>query len=251
MILRVREVHAGFGETRILDGVSFEAPAGSITAVIGPSGSGKSTLLRSVNRLDEDRDGYWIRGSILQGDREILAPGVDVHALRREVGLVFQKPLVFPTSIEGNVLFGVKHLGLVPRSRWEAIARETLEAAALWDEVRDRLHRPARELSQGQQQRLSIARALAVEPRILMLDEPTASLDPRSTGLVEELMGDLSRRTTVILVTHDLDQARRVSQQAVFLDRGRVVEAGPTARLFDSPAEDRTRAYVSRAVSRP
>lgn len=248
--LSLTGLSAGFGTARVLDEIALEAPGSAVTAIIGPSGSGKSTLLRTVNRLDEDQDGYWCRGSIRLDDRELLGE-IDVNALRREIGIVFQKPLVFPASIEANVLFGVRHLPRIPRDRWPAIVRETLEAAALWDEVSERLHRPARELSQGQQQRLSIARALAVEPRILMLDEPTASLDPRSTGLVEDLLLRLGKRMTVILVTHDLDQARRVSQVTAFLDRGRIVEQGPTDRLFEAPVEARTRDYVTRGAGAP
>jgi phosphate transport system ATP-binding protein len=245
-VLQIRSLSVRIGGTLVLDGVDLAVRARELTAIVGPSGAGKSSLLRAINLLDVHEPGYVRTGRILFGDQDITAPGVDANRVRQSIGMVFQKPVVFPTSVAGNVLFGVRHLALEPRAAWPAILEAALRRSALWDEVKDRLDAAARALSQGQQQRLCLARALAVKPDVLLLDEPTASLDPRSTELVEESVVALTRTTTVVLVTHNLGQARRVAAGAAVMVDGRVVEAGCAADVLSAPRSTGARAYLTR-----
>lgn len=237
-LLEVRNLGVSFRGRAILKDVSFAVPAQRLTAVLGPSGAGKSTLLRALNRLLEETEGFTIEGEALLWGRDTLDPAVDPDYLRRCLGLVSQKPVVFPLSIRDNVLFGVKHLRLAPRARWDAIVEEALQAVGLWDEARDRLHETARSLSVGQQQRLCIARALAVRPEALLLDEPTSALDFRAAERIESLLVSLKRRCTLVLVTHDLGQAARLAEHAVYLQPdaagARVTYTGAVRQLVSS-----------------
>lgn len=244
--IRVEHLNASFGAFQALHDITLTLPAGQVTAVIGPSGCGKSTFVRCINRMHEETPGGRVWGQIYLGDEPVYGPEVDPVQVRRRVGMVFQRPTPFPTmSILGNVVAG---LTLPPGRKpgdLEAIAERSLRQAGLWDEVKDRLHAPAVGLSGGQQQRLCIARALAVEPEVLLLDEPCSSLDPISTGKVEETIMQLAGRYTVVLVTHNVQQATRVSQMTAFFLLGRVIEFGPTAQLFTNPSHAETEAYIT------
>jgi phosphate transport system ATP-binding protein len=234
-----------FGATHALDAISLAVPRGGVTALIGPSGCGKSTLLRSVNRLDDGLPGMRCAGTIRLEDADIRDPRVDPAALRRRVGMVFQRSNPFRTSVIENVVYGPRLHGLAEGPALEALAERALRRAALWDEVKDRLQEPALALSGGQQQRLCIARALANEPDVLLLDEPASALDPGATQRIEELLYDLRRDVTIIIVTHNLQQAARVSDRTAFLLAGRLVEVGDTAQLFTRPRDERTEAYIT------
>ncbi len=234
-----------YGAERALQDVSLTVESGQVMAVIGPSGCGKSTLLRVVNRLVERTPGVRVAGRVAVGGEDVLGREVSLEALRRRVGMVFQQPNPFPFSIYDNVAYGLRIRGERDPARLRARVQAALREAGLWDEVRGKLARPARALSGGQQQRLCIARALAVEPEVLLMDEPTAALDPLSTARIEELMDRLRGRYTVLLVTHNLQQAARVSDQTALLYRGGLVEAGPTPELFTAPKAARTEQYLT------
>jgi phosphate transport system ATP-binding protein len=234
-----------FGATRALDAVSLRVPRRSVTALIGPSGCGKSTLLRSVNRLDDGLPGMRHEGRILLDGADLRDRLVDPAALRRRVGMVFQRSNPFRASVLENVAYGPRLHGVTDGPGLEALAERALRRAALWEEVKDRLHAPAHSLSGGQQQRLCIARALANEPDVLLLDEPASALDPLATQRIEELLYDLRREVTIVIVTHNLQQAARVSDRTAFLLAGRLVEVDDTARLFTSPRSERTEAYIT------
>ena len=239
---------AWYGSTRAVKAVSVEFAPGDVTAIIGPSGCGKSTLLRCLNRMHETIPGARVEGRVLLEGRDIYARGANPIAVRRHVGMVFQRPTPFPTmNIRDNVAAGLRVAdgGTPPRAEVDAIVERALRRAALWDEVKDRLKASALALSGGQQQRLCIARALATEPRVLLLDEPTASLDPLGAQRIEELVYELRGDMTVVIVTHNMQQAARVSDQTVFMLAGELVEVAPTARLFTTPADERTEAYVT------
>ena len=245
VILETDDLSVAYYSQTALRRVSLSVPAGTVMAVIGPSGCGKSTLLRVMNRLAERSPGARITGAVyLHGDN-ILARDTDLSHLRRRVGMVFQQPNPFPFSIFDNVAYGPRLLG----ERRHEVLRDTVERslrqANLWDEVRGKLRRPALSLSGGQQQRLCLARALAVGPEVLLMDEPTASLDPVSTARTEELIEGLKHRYTIVLVTHNLQQAARVSDYTAFLDRGTLVETGPTPVIFTAPRERRTEDYLT------
>jgi phosphate transport system ATP-binding protein len=219
-----------------------------VTAIIGPSGCGKSTLLRCLNRMHETIPGARVEGRVLLEGRDIYARGANPIAVRRHVGMVFQRPTPFPTmNIRDNVAAGLRvgDGGMPPRAEVDAIVERALRRAALWDEVKDRLRASALALSGGQQQRLCIARAMATEPRVLLLDEPTASLDPMGAQRIEELVYELRGDMTVVIVTHNMQQAARVSDQTVFMLAGELIEVASTARLFTTPADERTEAYVT------
>ena len=221
-------------------------PSRTVTAVIGPSGCGKSTLLRCLNRMHELSDGGWVTGTALLDGEDIYAPGVDPVQLRRRIGMVFQRPTPFPTmSIYDNVAAGLRVNGRVGRGALDGAVERALRQAALWDEVKDRLRASALALSGGQQQRLCIARALAPEPEVLLLDEPTASLDPAATQRIEELCHELKARYTIVIVTHNMQQAARVSDYTAFLYLGELVEVGRTDALFTKPAREQTEAYIT------
>ncbi len=228
-----------------VDGVSFPVARRSVTAIIGPSGCGKSTLLRSINRLNDLVPGSEHTGEILIDSRSVYAKGTDVVELRNRVGMVFQRPNPFPRSIYGNVAYGPAINGSVQRRDLPDLVAECLQRAALWDEVRDRLAQPAAGLSGGQQQRLCIARALANRPEVLLMDEPCSALDPIATARIEELIFELKRDYTIVIVTHNMQQAARVSDRTAFLEAGRLVEFAETRTLFTRPTEARTEAYIT------
>ena len=241
----IRGLNLWYGSHHALHDVDIDIPARQVTALIGPSGCGKSTFLKTLNRMNDLVEGIRIEGELLFEGQDIYAPSVDVNRLRREVGMVFQKPNPFPMSIYDNVAYGPKVHGVRKREELDAIVEESLRGAALWDEVKDRLKKSALGLSGGQQQRLCIARALAVKPQVLLMDESTSALDPISTGQIEELVGELKRDYTVVMVTHNMQQAVRVSDYAAFFLLGDLVEFAPTEQLFNSPADSRTADYVS------
>ena len=235
-----------YGPNRVLDGVTLKIHPNQVTALIGPSGCGKSTFLRSLNRMNDIVPGTRMEGSILIDGQDIYAPSVDVVDLRRRVGMVFQKSNPFPKSIFENVAYGLR-INRMTRSREELGGRveASLKAAALWDEVRDRLHASALSLSGGQQQRLCIARALAVEPEILLMDEPASALDPIATQRIEELVYQLKDRYTIVIVTHNMQQAARVSDVTAFFWLGKLIESDLTNKIFTAPAEKLTEDYVT------
>jgi phosphate transport system ATP-binding protein len=235
-----------YGEKRVLDNISIDFPEKQVTALIGPSGCGKSTLLRSLNRMNETIPETRAEGKVLLDGENIFAPGVDVVWLRQRVGMVFQRSNPFPKSIFENVAYGLRINGLTrSRSELEARVEESLQHAALWDEVKDRLHESALTLSGGQQQRVCIARALAVRPEVLLMDEPASALDPTATQKIEELIHELKRSYTIIIVTHNMQQAARVSEITGFLWIGNLVEVGPTAKIFTNPNEKMTEDYIT------
>jgi phosphate transport system ATP-binding protein len=234
-----------YGEKQALHDITLTMPARSVTAFIGPSGCGKSTFLRAINRLNELIPGVRRSGEIRLDGEDIYRPGMDVTALRQRVGMVFQRWNPFPKSIYDNVAYGPRINGLSDRAELDRLVEDSLRRAALWDEVKDRLRGSALSLSGGQQQRLCIARALANEPEVLLLDEPASALDPIATQKIEELLYELKRELTVIIVTHNLQQAARVSDFTAFFYLGRLVEVDATERIFTSPAEERTNAYIT------
>ena len=234
-----------YGSTRALQDISLEILDRRVTAIIGPSGCGKSTLIKSINRIAELADNVRIDGDVRLDGRSIFGKSVDLVDLRRRVGMVFQKPNPFPKSIYDNVAFGPRLHGLGKKSDLDEIVEQALTQAALWKEVKDRLAQSALELSGGQQQRLCIARALATEPEVLLLDEPTASLDPISSQKVEELVYELRRDMAVVIVTHNMQQAARVSDVTAFFLLGELVEVAPTKTIFTTPKDPRTEAYVT------
>jgi phosphate transport system ATP-binding protein len=244
--IRVEGLNFYYGPHRVLENVSLDIHVNQVTALIGPSGCGKSTFLRSLNRMGDTLAGTRVDGSIRIDGVDIYSPSVDVADLRRRVGMVFQKSNPFPKSIFENVAYGLR-INRMAQSREELGGRveASLKAAALWDEVRDRLHAPALALSGGQQQRLCIARALAVEPEILLMDEPASALDPIATQRIEELIYDLKRRYTIVIVTHNMQQAARVSDVTAFFWLGRLVEANQTNRIFTAPAQKLTEDYLT------
>jgi phosphate transport system ATP-binding protein len=234
-----------YGEKQALFDVNLTIPARSVTAFIGPSGCGKSTLLRSINRLNALIPGARHTGAILLDGQDIYSPDADIVALRQRAGMVFQRWNPFPKSIYDNVSFGPRINGTTQRAALDEIVETSLRRAALWDEVKDRLRQSAQGLSGGQQQRLCIARALANDPEVLLLDEPASALDPIATQKVEELLYELKRELTIVIVTHNMQQAARVSEFTAFFYLGRLVEVNATDRLFTSPREPRTEAYVT------
>jgi phosphate transport system ATP-binding protein len=245
--LVVKDLNAYYGTTIALKNINLTFRSQAITAIIGPSGCGKSTLIRCLNRLHEISNGGRVKGCVLLDGKDIYASDVDPVALRRRVGMVFQKPTPFPTmSIFDNVAAGLKLASLWGRRRsLQEVVERSLKQAALWDEVKDKLHLSGASLSGGQQQRLCIARALAVEPEILLLDEPCSALDPISTLKIEELMQDLEEKYTIIIVTHNMQQAARVSDWAAFMLLGELVEYGATKDIFSRPQDKRTEDYIT------
>jgi phosphate transport system ATP-binding protein len=246
--VRTVDLNAYFGQVHAVRDVSLDVPTNEVTAIIGPSGCGKSTLLRTLNRMHETVPTARVTGQVLFHGQDIYADGVNPITLRRHVGMVFQRPTPFPTmSIRDNVAAGLRvQPGVKPsRTEVDAIVERALREAALWDEVKDRLDASATGISGGQQQRLCIARALATAPHVLLLDEPTASLDPASTQKVEELVYELRRTMTVIIVTHNMQQAARVSDRTVFMLAGELVETAPTRVMFTTPSDSRTEAYIT------
>jgi len=235
----------GFRNASVMENATVSFPKGSVTALIGPSGSGKTSFLRSLNRLNDNINGFWHQGSIIFDNQDIYSRSVDPLVLRRRVGMVFQRPNPFPMSIEANVICGVKAHKLARRSELHDIAETYLAEVGLWSAISHRLKDSPFRLSGGQQQLLCLARALAVQPDVLLLDEPTSSLDPRSTEAVEELIRRLVPSITIVIVTHNLAQARRLSEQTVFFSAGKLIEAGSTAEIFSNPVQKETHRYVA------
>jgi phosphate transport system ATP-binding protein len=243
-IMAARDVTVGFGAATIMTDITVGIPRGSITSLIGPSGSGKTTFLRSLNRMNDRVRSFWKRGDILLEGEPIDGRNVDPLIVRRRVGMVFQRPNPFPMSIQDNVVAGVRAHKMAKRSEHRDIAETYLAQVGLWHNISDRLNDSPFRLSGGQQQLLCLARALAVQPEVLLLDEPTSSLDPRSTEAVEELVRRLTPELTVIIVTHNLAQAKRLSDNTIFFYEGRLVETGPTAEMFSQPARQETARYI-------
>ena len=244
-IITVNDLNLWYGPTQALHHVTISVPEHSITALIGPSGCGKSTFLKTLDRMNDLIPGVKVEGQVLYKGQDIYAPGVDVSQLRREVGMVFQKPNPFPMSIYDNITYGPRLHGVHNKAELDELVESSLKGAALWNEVKDRLKKSALGLSGGQQQRLCIARALAVKPEVLLMDEPTSALDPGSTMKVEELMSELKKNYTVVIVTHNMQQAARISDRTAFFLLGELVEAGPTAQIFSTPQDKRTEDYIS------
>ncbi|PSR22307.1 MAG: phosphate ABC transporter ATP-binding protein [Sulfobacillus acidophilus] len=243
--IHVNKLSVWYRGHQALRQVSLDVNAGEVLALIGPSGCGKSTFLRALNRLLDEDLGARRTGQVMMEGVDVLAPEHDITALRRRVGMVFQTPNPFPFSIFDNVAYGLRLQGTNDAAALRRTVEESLRQAALWDEVRGKLRRPALALSGGQQQRLCIARALAVGPEVLLMDEPTASLDPLSTARIEELIGNLRGRYTIVLVTHNLRQAARVSDRTAFFAHGSLVEIGPTRQIFTVPQDPRTEEYLT------
>jgi phosphate transport system ATP-binding protein len=243
--IEIGNLNCWYGTHQVIRTVSLSVPERHITAVIGPSGCGKSTLIRCLNRINDLIPGFRLSGRVRFKGRDIYAPTVDPALIRLKIGMVFQKPNPFPKSIYENVAYGPRLWGVGSGSQLGGIVEQSLRHAALWDEVRDKLHQNALTLSGGQQQRLCIARALAVEPEVLLLDEPCSALDPIATAKIEELLYALKERYTLVIVTHNMQQAARVSDDTGFLLLGELVEFGPTSRLFTNPADPRTEAYIT------
>jgi phosphate transport system ATP-binding protein len=241
--LEARNLSVLYGDVRAVKHVSIKVPDRKVVAFIGPSGCGKSTLLRCFNRMNDLVPGARVEGEALFQGRNLYGSGVDAVDVRRRIGMVFQKPNPFPKSIFDNIAFGARINGY--RDSMDELVERSLRQAALWDEVKDRLHASALALSGGQQQRLCIARALAVEPEVLLMDEPASALDPIATQKIEELIYELKRDYTVVIVTHNMQQAARVSDYTAFLYMGELIEYGATDRLFTNPAEERTEAYIT------
>jgi phosphate transport system ATP-binding protein len=243
--LRAVDLTLGFGPKAILSGVSADVQPGAVTALIGPTGSGKTTLLRTLNRMNDKVTGYRHAGDVLLGGRSIWHPAVELMALRRRVGMLFQRPNPFPMSILDNVVAGPRAHKLASRHGLKEIARHRLTQVGLWDAVASRLSDSPFRLSGGQQQLLCLARALAISPQVLLLDEPTSSLDPGATESIEALIRTLVPALTVVIVTHNLAQARRISDRTIFLYQGHLVEHGDTAQVFENPAQQETAHYVA------
>mgnify|MGYP000890708319 FL=1 len=245
IIIETKNLSVFYGEKAAIQNVSLAFPEHQVTALIGPSGCGKSTFLRSLNRMNDEIAGCRMSGGIFYKGADITLPGADVFEIRKHIGMVFQRPNPFAKSVFENVAFGPKHHGVKKKAWLEEIVEESLKKAALWDEVKDRLHTSALALSGGQQQRLCIARALAMNPDVLLLDEPASALDPVSTGKIEELILELKKDYTVAIVTHNLQQAARISDKTAFFFMGALIEAGDTAKIFTKPENQKTRDYLS------
>ena len=241
----VNHLNLFYGEAQALSDISFKMKKNRVTAFIGPSGCGKSTLLRCFNRMNDLVDSVRVEGEIILDDENIYAPDVDVTALRQRVGMVFQKPNPFPMSIFENVAYGLRLQGIKKRRLLEEKVEWALKGAALWDEVKDRLEESALGMSGGQQQRLVIARAIAIEPEILLLDEPASALDPISTLKIEELIYELKSQYTILIVTHNMQQAARVSDETAFMYMGEMIEFGETNKIFTNPAKKQTEDYIT------
>lgn len=244
-IITVNDLNLWYGQSQALKNVSIDIPKNTINALIGPSGCGKSTFLKTLNRMNDLIQGVKITGEIKYKDTDIFAPSTDVCELRKEIGMVFQKPNPFPMSIYDNIAYGPRTHGIKSKVKLDEIVENSLKGAAIWDEVKDRLKKSALGLSGGQQQRLCIARALAVEPEVLLMDEPTSALDPISTSKIEELASELKKKYTIVIVTHNMQQAVRISDRTAFFLLGDLIEVGETERLFSKPTDKRTEDYIT------
>lgn len=244
-IITTNDLCLWYGKTQALRDINISVPEGSITALIGPSGCGKSTFLKTLNRMNDLVPDVRITGSVKYRGKDIFAPGTDVNELRRQIGMVFQKPNPFPMSIYDNIAYGPRTYGIRSKAKLDEIVETSLKNAAIWDEVKDRLKKPALGLSGGQQQRLCIARALAVDPDVLLMDEPTSALDPISTTRIEELAMELKSKYTIIIVTHNMQQALRISNKTAFFLLGELVECDDTEKIFSKPQDKRTEDYIT------
>ena len=244
-IITVKDLNLWYGQSQALKHINIDIPEKSITALIGPSGCGKSTFLKTLNRMNDLIPTVRIEGTVTYGGQDIFAPSVDVNDLRKEIGMVFQKPNPFPMSIYDNIAYGPRTHGITNKAQLDDIVEKALRCAAIWDEVKDRLKKNALGMSGGQQQRLCIARALAVEPKVLLMDEPTSALDPISTSRIEELVMELKEKYTIVMVTHNMQQAVRVSDYTAFFLLGELVEFGKTDEIFSQPKDQRTEDYIT------
>lgn len=244
-IITTNDLCLWYGKTQALRDINISVPEGSITALIGPSGCGKSTFLKTLNRMNDLVPDVRITGSVKYRGKDIFAPGTDVNELRRQIGMVFQKPNPFPMSIYDNIAYGPRTHGIRSKAKPDEIVETSLKNAAIWDEVKDRLKKSALGLSGGQQQRLCIARALAVDPDVLLMDEPTSALDPISTTRIEELAMELKSKYTIIIVTHNMQQALRISNKTAFFLLGELVECDDTEKIFSKPQDKRTEDYIT------
>ena len=243
--ISVKDCNLYYGDFHALKDINIEIPENSVTALIGPSGCGKSTFLKTLNRMNDLVDGCKITGSFLVGGVDIYAKDTDVNALRRNVGMVFQKPNPFPMSIYDNIAYAPRTFGVTKKAQLDEVVETSLVRAGIWDEVKDRLKKSALGMSGGQQQRLCIARSLAADPQILLMDEPTSALDPISTGKIEELIEELKKTLTIVIVTHNMQQATRVADKTAFFLLGELVEYGDTTQIFASPEDKRTENYIT------
>ena len=241
----INKLNLHYGSFHALKDIDMQITKGEVTAFIGPSGCGKSTFIKTLNRMNDLIEGCKISGEILFHDRDIYSKNYDINLLRKRVGMVFQKPNPFPMSIFDNIAFGPRTHGIRSKAKLEEIVEKSLRNAAIWDEVKDRLKKSALGLSGGQQQRLCIARALAVNPEVLLMDEPTSALDPISTAKIEDLVLELKKDYTIVMVTHNMQQATRVSDKTVFFLLGEVIEVAPTEQLFSMPKDKRTEDYIT------
>ncbi|MBP6359222.1 MAG: phosphate ABC transporter ATP-binding protein PstB [Enterococcus aquimarinus] len=245
IILSSRDLHLYYGKKEALKGIDLEIKKGEITAMIGPSGCGKSTYLRSLNRMNDLIPGVTITGSVMYKGRDIYSPKTDIVELRKEIGMVFQQPNPFPFSIYENVIYGLKLKGETNKQVLDQVVEESLKAASVWEDVKDKLHQSALSLSGGQQQRVCIARVLAVDPEIILLDEPTSALDPVSSGKIENTLLELREKYTMIIVTHNMSQASRISDKTAFFLNGDLIEFEDTKKIFLDPKKKETEDYIS------
>ena len=245
IILSSRDLHLYYGKKEALKGIDLEIKKGEITAMIGPSGCGKSTYLRSLNRMNDLIPGVTITGSVMYKGRDMYSPKTDIVELRKEIGMVFQQPNPFPFSIYENVIYGLKLKGETNKQVLDQVVEESLKAASVWEDVKDKLHQSALSLSGGQQQRVCIARVLAVDPKIILLDEPTSALDPVSSGKIENTLLELREKYTMIIVTHNMSQASRISDKTAFFLNGDLIEFEDTKKIFLNPKKKETEDYIS------
>lgn len=243
--LRIEDMSVSYGEKVTLKNISLEIPKNAVTAIIGPSGCGKSTFIRCLNRMNDLIPDFRLTGRVIYKGMDIYSSGVDVISLRRQIGMVFQKPNPFPKSVYENIAYGLRIQGVRDKRRLDHVVEQSLKKAALWEEIKDSLHSSALSLSGGQQQRLCIARALAVEPEIILFDEPCSALDPIATAKIEDLIMELRENYTVIIVTHNMQQAARVSEYTAFLYLGELIEYGKTDRIFTNPSQKLTEEYIT------
>ena len=243
--MSAKDLHLWYGEMEALKGVSLDMNKNSVTALIGPSGCGKSTFLKTLNRMNDLVEGCRIEGDVRLDGEDIFRKGIDLAELRKRVGMVFQKPNPFPMSSYDNIAYGPRVHGIRKKKVLDEIVEKALRGAALWDEVHDRLRKSAMGLSGGQQQRLCIARVLAVEPEVVLMDEPTSALDPISTQRIEDLMAELKQKYTIVIVTHNMQQAARIADRTAFFLKGEIIEAGDTLQIFQQPKDKRTEDYIT------
>lgn len=243
--ISIKDMDLWYGDFQALHGVSLEIPKNQITAFIGPSGCGKSTLIKSLNRMNDLVESCRIEGDIMLDGKDIYKSTMNVNSLRKNVGMVFQQPNPFPMSIYNNIAYGPRTHGITDKKQLDEIVEKSLRGAAIWEEVKDDLNKNALSISGGQQQRICIARALAVQPEVLLMDEPTSALDPISTAKIEELVTELKEKYTIVMVTHNMQQASRVSDQTAFFFNGRIIESGDTRDMFTNPTKKQTEDYIS------